>query len=311
MNWITSAIVLLVMLPWHAACAADASPWPRDFTYMLQADSFGEREIAVEKLAACGRDLIVLDVSYDGSADGRWTHDELIKIRTAHPGRKIVAYLSIGEAEDYRSYWQPAWKTAPPDWLLGANPDWPGNYRVKYWNPVWQQIMLAQLDTLMDQGFDGVYLDIVDAFETFEQSAPGNETIDNRINDTTHNTYRQDMIAWVTTIAERARKKNPMFMVIPQNGSQLLANDGYLQTISAIGVEDLFTLDDKKQSTDHTRYITDYLARAMAVGKPVLVIEYPRKKALRDYAAEQCRSHGYRLLLTDRALQTLGQSPGH
>lgn len=32
--------------------------------------------------------------------------------------------MSIGEAEDYRFYWQNTWKNNKPDWLLTENPQW-------------------------------------------------------------------------------------------------------------------------------------------------------------------------------------------
>lgn len=32
----------------------------------------------------------------------------------------------------------------------------------------WQEIVLAQLDAITAAGFDGVYLDIIDAFEYYE-----------------------------------------------------------------------------------------------------------------------------------------------
>jgi len=86
--------------------------------------------------------------------------------------RMVIAYMSIGEAEDYRYYWQPEWDSNPPSWLKGENPHWEGNYKVEYWDPLWQQIIFgtdsSYLDKILDAGFDGVYLDIIDAFEYFE-----------------------------------------------------------------------------------------------------------------------------------------------
>jgi len=44
---------------------------------------------------------------------------------------------------------------------------------VKYWDKEWQQIIYgtpgAYLDRILKAGFDGVYLDLVDAFEYFEE----------------------------------------------------------------------------------------------------------------------------------------------
>jgi cysteinyl-tRNA synthetase, unknown class len=55
--------------------------------------------------------------------------------------RLVIAYMSIGEAEDYRYYWQSAWKANNPEWLAAENTDWPGNYKVKYWENNWQKII--------------------------------------------------------------------------------------------------------------------------------------------------------------------------
>ena len=43
--------------------------------YVLQASSLArkDRAAAVETLAGCGRDLIVIDVSYQGDGKTRWT----------------------------------------------------------------------------------------------------------------------------------------------------------------------------------------------------------------------------------------------
>ncbi|TAN37800.1 MAG: hypothetical protein EPN23_04615 [Verrucomicrobia bacterium] len=45
------------------------------------------------------------------------------------------AYLSIGEAGDYRGYWEKEWSAQPPTWLGAENPDWKGNFKVRYWQP--------------------------------------------------------------------------------------------------------------------------------------------------------------------------------
>ena len=75
----------------------------------------------------------------------------------------MLAYMNIGEAEDYRFYWQDGWRPGNPTWLDAENPDWPGNYEVYHWDPGWQAIISAYTDRLLSAGFDGAYLDIIDA----------------------------------------------------------------------------------------------------------------------------------------------------
>ena len=64
------------------------------------------------------------------------------------------------------------WESNPPSWLAEENPDWRGNYKVRYWDENWQSIIYGDdnsyLKRITDAGFDGVCLDIIDAFEYFE-----------------------------------------------------------------------------------------------------------------------------------------------
>lgn len=287
-----------------AMFTAQAEP-PVSLAYVLQADSLAKpKAAAITKLAGCGRDWIVLDAHY--SSDEPWTTEDLTAIRAGKSGCKVIGYLSIGEAEDYRPYWQSGWRTNAPMFLLGENPDWKGNYRVKYWHSAWQQLILADVDKLMATGFDGVYLDIVDGFETFEQD--GENFIDDRMNPETKQTYRRDMVAWVKAVAARARKSNSSALVIPQNGTQLFAHKDFLEAVDAVGVEDLFTNGDKLQKSEHSRYVLECLAPVIAAHKPVLDIEYARRKERQEKVRSQAAQHGFVWLVTDRQLKTLGQS---
>ena len=52
-------------------------------------------------------DLVVMDYSSDGTASGEYTPAEIGTLRNSLGGQKLVlAYLSSGEAEDYRYYFQ-------------------------------------------------------------------------------------------------------------------------------------------------------------------------------------------------------------
>jgi cysteinyl-tRNA synthetase, unknown class len=305
-----STLIALLVVPLLVEVAG-AEPGPASFAYVLQADAFAKtKAAAVAQLAACGRDWAVLDAAFGG--DTPWERADLDGIRRGRAGRQVIAYLSIGEAEDYRPYWRKEWThrgkltAAAPAWLLPENPEWKGNYRVKYWNADWQKLMLAAVDDALARGFDGVYLDIVDGFETFEQV--GKEYIDDRVNPETKQTYRRDMVDWVKAIAAAARAKHPGALVIPQNGSQLLAHADFLAAISAVGIEDLFTNGNKLQSKSHTGDVLEHLKKIAAAGKPVLLIEYPKRATRRALAEKLAQEHGMIWLITDRPLKTLGVS---
>ncbi|WP_345734982.1 MJ1477/TM1410 family putative glycoside hydrolase [Prosthecobacter algae] len=311
--------ILLPILWGFSVCglAETVALKPESMAYVLQADSLAaSREAVVERLASCGRDVIVLDAAYNTAAKGPWTVEELAKIRQGKAGRRVLAYVSIGEAEDYRPYWQKNWdadKDGKPDasapaFLNTENPDWKGNYRVRFWQSEWQKIMLPAVDQVVQQGFDGIYLDIVDAFEFYEYDAVSKDWQDNRVNSETGRPYRQDMIAWVETIAKRARAKNPRFWVIPQNAAALLQDKKYRQMISGIGVEDLLVKGKRLSRETEMRHVIGFLEKLKAEGKPILLIDYPKSDSIHAAAFDQAAKLGFSLLLTDRELTTLGES---
>ena len=308
MKFLPLSVAVLALMPAHFTRTESC---PGSFAYILQADAFAKtKSAAVAQLKECGRDWIVLDTAFAG--DTAWEQEDLDAIRSGKAGRKVVAYLSIGEAEDYRPYWQSEWiskskRTATaPVWLGIENPDWKGTYQVKYWNADWQKLMLAAIDDAMARGFDGVYLDIVDGFETYEQGADG--YLDDRMNPETKETYRRDMVNWVKAIAARARAKNPAALVIPQNGSQLAANNDFVEVINAQGIEDLFTNGKKLQPASHTDEILGHLKPLALAKKPVLLIEYPKTHQGQALSKKLAEENGLVWLVTDRQLKTLGES---
>ena len=75
---------------------------------------------------------------------------DLAQLRLKPTGgtRKIICYMSIGEAESYRWYWKPYWSVTPPSFLVGEDPDWLDNYTVRYWDPNWQGVICTGNDSI-------------------------------------------------------------------------------------------------------------------------------------------------------------------
>jgi cysteinyl-tRNA synthetase len=130
----------------------------KNFLYILNPSGFSSKEEFLNALRNTDYDVLVIDMFYNGEALRR---DEVSSLKVKRNGgrRLVIAYMSIGEAEDYRYYWKEEWKKDPPEWLGEENSEWPGNY---------QDIILGYTRRIVDAGFDGAYLDIIDAFEYWE-----------------------------------------------------------------------------------------------------------------------------------------------
>lgn len=295
------------------------------------------------RIATDAFDLLVIDYSADGSDAKRYTSKQIATLRKRPPlkDRIVLAYLSIGEAEDYRLYWKSEWMsdvpneaakpaeatlssksdaavpdpggksaaTTPldrprrqlsskaPDWLAAENPEWPGNFLVKYWDPAWKSMIFgsptALLDKIMAAGFDGVYLDKTDSNDDWKKTRP---------------TAEREMVEFVKEIASYARVRKPGFLVVPQNGESLLVHDDYLNVIDGIGKEDLlFGGDTRKDGEPNPeKEIAESVAamlRLKTMKKPVLAVEYLKNDEQIAKAVDRLLGYGFIPFIAERQLE--------
>jgi len=147
----------------------DCQEWGvvKHFLYLINPQNFASAQALVNAIDATYYDLVIIDAFFEDQA---LTTAQINGLKTKPDGKQrlVLAYMSIGEAEDYRWYWQSGWKEGTPDWLGEENPDWEGNYAVAYWQAGWQAIIFQYTDIITAAGFDGLYLDRVDEYEYWE-----------------------------------------------------------------------------------------------------------------------------------------------
>jgi cysteinyl-tRNA synthetase len=161
--------------PWEVnSDPVDSLADAHNFLYLINDQNFSSHDQFVSTLAATSYDMFVVDLFCAGR---QLDAADVAQLQNKPGGgrRLVLCYMSIGEAEDYRWYWDPEWTSDPssrPGWLGPENPDWAGNYLVEYWDTEWQAIIFgdstAYLDRILASGFDGMYLDKIDAYEDWE-----------------------------------------------------------------------------------------------------------------------------------------------
>lgn len=249
------------------------------------------------QLGASRFDLLVIDPSADGSAARAFTARQIDLLRRAAPQRRVVAYLSIGQAESYRGYWQRAWRPGSPDWLGAQDPAWPGNYWVKYWQPAWQELIFQSLAAIVAAGFDGVYLDRVDAYQ--EGYAAGHEA---------------DMVQFVADLARYARARASLgedFGVIVQNAEELVGDDAdYGRFVTGIAREEVYVEATDSPTSQTARVEAQrYLDLFYRRGGLVLTVDYASQLELVCSAYRLSRARGYVPYVTDVRLDRLPRDP--
>lgn len=254
----------------------------------------------LDQIAGSAYELAVIDYSADGTAAGAFGADQIEAVRHATCERRILAYLSIGEAEAYRWYWQPRWTTRHPAWIVEEEKDWPGNYRVRYWTTEWRTIVYRYLDRIIAAGFDGVYLNRVDAYA--EPYAHGHE---------------RAMVSLVGNLARYARARSPLgkdFGIVVQNAEGLAPrHPAFVGVVTGICREEVYVrATDLPTPWNERAAAEDNLEsfRRHSLGRLVLTIDYADRPALVRLAYERSGARGFVPYVGDVALDRMRVNPG-
>ncbi len=150
----------------------------KNFLYLINPEKFKNKDEFIQSLSHTWYDILIIDAFF---GEELLTNDDVLVLQKKPNGnrRLVIAYMSIGEAEDYRFYWKKEWGKNKPAFLEKENPDWKGNYKVLYWHSQWKEIVygnndkekfnLSYVGKIVCAGFDGVYMDVLDAALYFEE----------------------------------------------------------------------------------------------------------------------------------------------
>ncbi len=234
-------------------------------------------------------DLLITDPTRDGST--RLTPAEMAQLKTGK--RLLLGYLSIGEAENYRPYWQKGWKPGNPAWLGPTNRKWGGNYKVRYWDPAWRELALKNAEEIQKQGFDGLFLDVVDGWEFWQARFPQAKT---------------QMSMLVQAIAAQTRRQQADFGIFLNGGDGLLEEPGLLGSITGVAKEEIFYGlggDGRLTPPEFTAACQKRLKVAVESRILVLSIDYTNDPKQKRRARERAQQGGYLEFIGSRGLDRI------
>ncbi|THV40118.1 glycoside hydrolase [Glycomyces buryatensis] len=253
------------------------APSPADsWVYQLS----GYTDDGLGALAAAEQETAVIDLARDGG-DDYFTADEIGALHEA--GKTVYAYFTIGSIETYRPEY-PA--VAETDLVLNHWDEWPDEYFTAYWDERWWDLVVRpRLDQAIAAGFDGVYLDVPNAYEEIDLSlVPGED----------RESLARKMVDLIVAVDEYAEAAGADLAVFPQNAPELREYPGYLEAIDGIGVEDLFFLDqDVPCDEDWCEENLEHVRAISAAGTTVLAVDYAREAANIETACERYGEEGF------------------
>ncbi len=267
---------------------------------------------------------------FDAAGMVRRIREHNLKTRGVNP--LVLAYVNLGQAEKWRWYFDESWRPGNPGWIAGEDPDgWQDNHSVAFWSPAWRRIMISgykgasQLDAVLSAGFDGIFMDWVQAFsDPTVMKLAQEQNLD----------PKKAMFAFLEDIRKYARrtsaKARPDFLMIAQNAPELFFADPkrYTSVIDGFSAESVwytgsytgsswehplgYNLPMDKLDPDWQAAHLEYLAR-IRERLPVFITEYAQDINGVNYASKVYRelapAHGFKAFCTRRSLARLPDTP--
>jgi len=263
-----------------------------------------DRAGAFEALLAFPGEMVVIEPMRTVRGRERFHAREAVA-RLHRAGKLVLAYLNVGQAESYRTYWRDDWRAptadarGEPPFLLAPDPDgWPGNYPVAFWDPAWRAIALSMAEAARDDGFDGLYLDWVLGYEHAPVVRAAREA-------------GVDPASAMVDLLRSMRKSARVLVV--QNALDLgEAAPGFYELLDGFAQESVHFSgaatadwnDPRAGDLPGLRPI-EKLGRIASRGIPVFTLDYAANPANAARAAEESRARGFRPFVSRTPLDRL------
>ena len=256
-------------------------------TWVIQLGYYQNNRLA--QIADNVFDMAVIDLARDGG--DYFTPAEISTVKAS--GKLILAYLDIGAIEDYRPE-RPHVEQTMADIILERVHGWPEERYVKYWDERWWLVVQGRVEQALSAGFDGVYLDLIFAYQDIEPQSVGFSRVE----------LAHAMVNLIARLAAHARSRSPQFLVVAQNNPELYTDydqplgwQQYLAAIDGLSVENMYYLDTGEPCTE--AWCAENIRNAQAVlqaGKPVFSVDYaaiPSDPAKVTDAYRRARADGF------------------
>ncbi|HYW34431.1 MAG TPA: endo alpha-1,4 polygalactosaminidase [Balneolaceae bacterium] len=212
-----------------------------------------------------GYDLLIVDPS-------EYNKSDITNLKAT--GATILAYLSVGEVEKHRWYFEEMKQRG----FLGKNPNW-GAYYLNLADSVTYSLFFKKIiPKIMSKGFDGLFLDTIDDVAPYSS--------------------RNQLQPYMVKLIRQIRATYPNAMIIQNDGTFLLNKTA--DVINAVIIEDVATNYNFKNQSYSLRGDKSYHERVQEINSyserysmPFLIVDYANNDSIRSLAIKRLNSITY------------------
>jgi len=204
--------------------------------------------------------------------------------RIKSQNEKVLAYISVGEVNENAMHYN-----LLKDSTLGKNDIWNSHYiNLKLENTA--EILLGIINTTMEMGYDGFFLDNVDNFTAFGP--------------------QPDQKAELIDLLKKIHTTYPDKIFLQNAGLELIDETApYVDAVIIESIASNYTFDDKSYKLRDQNDYESYIKKLKAIKKkyrlPIILIEYADSYELHNAIQKRIRNLGFEYFIGNIDLQTI------
>ncbi|GAV02695.1 hypothetical protein RvY_13229 [Ramazzottius varieornatus] len=204
-------------------------------------------------------------------------------------GKTVLAYLSIGEAESFRSYWQSNWTVGSPSFIVRPDAILPEQYVTQFWQPEWQVSVLDYYTThIAPFNYSGLLIDYMQVYDQFLDARPN---------------AAQEMVDFLKRVVDLAKAKDSQAIIVTQDSAGLYKlSEEYRMLVDGVSLQEVYYHDGKMKKARETREMVDLLNGISKDKKVVMLEEYVEKNRHACDFYKKCSLEGFMCGVFDPAL---------
>lgn len=172
---------------------------------------------------------------------------------------KVLAYISLGEVNSQARLFNQL-----KDITLGKNENW-DSYYLDLKNDSINQVLFTEIDRILSDGYDGLFLDNIDNFTSFG--------------------FQKDQKSEVVGFIEKLNAKYPQHFILQNAGIELIdATHDFIDGVVVESVASNYTFSDSSYKLRDEKEYNDYIKKLNQLRRkykfPIILVEYADSLAL-------------------------------
>lgn len=144
----------------------------QNFLFLNEEYNYPDKIAVIEKLRNTNFDTIIISPLFQDKTPYTKEDVDALKFKKNGTRRQVFAIMNLSEANPERYYWKKKWKIGNPKWLRRLSFTNKNTVITEYWNDEWRKILSNNFKSILDSGYDGVFLTGLENHKYFEQQLP-------------------------------------------------------------------------------------------------------------------------------------------